>query len=369
MIIALNDKNERIDIEKAIKGEKYFCPLCHNELIQKLGSIKAHHFAHRHACTETWSRDMSPWHFWWQRQFPAEACECVFENEGQSHRSDVYLKEDNVIIEFQHSPISISEFKERNKFYKSLNLKVVWLFDFTDSKLKNLISHNQHSNNLIKKYGFQILKGFCFDSSVQIFFQTENDGNLFQSYSFYLAQKDIHCFLADQNFEEFKEKNLGKEAMIFRIIKQNRSNEFTYDFKLNKNQFLNFIKEKYDIVPPKETNSFFERPIFEQNNLWPLDDDNSGYYLHKKKKIKNFEEIENEDGSTLLELWKSNDDPRLRAVNKKTGDIVTLIGWRNPFDDISKFGMVFGDVFYKATNQYLEDVPIKNYQEKIWVKA
>ena len=202
MIIALNDKNERIDIEKAVKGKKYFCPLCHNELIQKLGTIKAHHFAHRHACTETWSRDMSPWHFWWQRQFPAEACECVFENEGQSHRSDVYLKEDNIILEFQHSPISISEFKERNKFYKSLNLKVIWVFDFTESKLKNLIS--EYSNSLYKKYGFSILKDFSFGPKVQIFFQTENDGDLFQSHSFYLAEKEVDYSLADKSFEDFK---------------------------------------------------------------------------------------------------------------------------------------------------------------------
>lgn len=40
---------EKTYISKAIKGEKYFCPFCNDEMIVKKGKIIAWHFAHKHA--------------------------------------------------------------------------------------------------------------------------------------------------------------------------------------------------------------------------------------------------------------------------------------------------------------------------------
>ena len=47
MIIALNNKKERVHIKDTVINEKYYCPLCNEELIQKKGFIRRHHYAHK----------------------------------------------------------------------------------------------------------------------------------------------------------------------------------------------------------------------------------------------------------------------------------------------------------------------------------
>ena len=44
------------------------------------------------------------------------------------------------VIEFQHSPISRDEIKERNEFYTNCGYKVIWVFDAND-KIKNTLCH------------------------------------------------------------------------------------------------------------------------------------------------------------------------------------------------------------------------------------
>ena len=47
MYIALNSKKQRIHISDALEGDKYYCPVCDEEVIKRKGSINAHHFAHK----------------------------------------------------------------------------------------------------------------------------------------------------------------------------------------------------------------------------------------------------------------------------------------------------------------------------------
>ncbi len=44
---ALDDNNQITYIDNAIKGRKYYCPLCKNELNIRKGKIRIHHFAHK----------------------------------------------------------------------------------------------------------------------------------------------------------------------------------------------------------------------------------------------------------------------------------------------------------------------------------
>lgn len=46
MYIALNSKKQRIHISNALEGDKYYCPVCDEEVIKIKGTINAHHFAH-----------------------------------------------------------------------------------------------------------------------------------------------------------------------------------------------------------------------------------------------------------------------------------------------------------------------------------
>ena len=129
MFTALNEKNEKVNIESASKSEKYFCPICNNQVIFKKGKIRAPHFSHKidSGCVD-WG-DMSEWHLGWQQKFPLECREAVIEKDGIKHRADVLIKEKNTVIEFQHSQISNDEFNARNKFYTENGYNLIWIFD------------------------------------------------------------------------------------------------------------------------------------------------------------------------------------------------------------------------------------------------
>lgn len=110
-------------------GLKGICPLCKNEVIAKCGKIKFHHWAHLHLpdC-DTWSEPETLWHRQWKNKFPENYREVPFTDpiNNEVHRADVHTP-NGVTLEFQHSPISISELTSRNNFYK----KLIWVVDGT----------------------------------------------------------------------------------------------------------------------------------------------------------------------------------------------------------------------------------------------
>lgn len=149
MLIAHDSNNQRISIKNAVKGNEYFCPTCGESLIIKAKNSEAvkPYFSHRKdtLCTDNWGYDMSEWHRAWQEKFPEECREVVLENNGIKHRADVFIN--NVVIEFQHSPITYEEILERNMFYHSCGYPVVWVFDAMSPSYK--IKNKNHNNDCI----------------------------------------------------------------------------------------------------------------------------------------------------------------------------------------------------------------------------
>lgn len=143
VFIALNANNEKVSIENADKICEYFCPVCNEKLsIKATNSLSViPHFAHKKGtkCLDAWKHDMSEWHYNWQCQFPEEYREVVVEKDKKKHRADVLIN--GYVIEFQHSPISRDEIKERNEFYTNCGYKVIWVFDAND-KIKNTFDNN-----------------------------------------------------------------------------------------------------------------------------------------------------------------------------------------------------------------------------------
>ena len=144
MITALDSNGNKVDISDAVDGEKYFCECCGGLLTPR---NKKHenrqripHFAHKDMedC-DGWSHEMSEWHIKWQKRFPLESREVVVEKNGVKHRADVLIND--IVIEFQHSPIKAEEIEERNNFYLSCGYGVVWVFD-ADGKIKNGYDEN-----------------------------------------------------------------------------------------------------------------------------------------------------------------------------------------------------------------------------------
>jgi len=142
MFTALDINGVRIGIEDTKTGTVYKCPLCNcNLVIKKNGILRAPHFAHRSSndetvkeCVENYKHsDMSFWHYDKQLRFPPECREVWFEDKaGNKHRADIFLKSTNVIVEIQHSKLSVVEFERRNSFYNEQGYSVVWLFDFDE---------------------------------------------------------------------------------------------------------------------------------------------------------------------------------------------------------------------------------------------
>ncbi len=150
MKIALDANGNRTHISGTCNQEKYFCPLCGEELILRKGEIRAHHFAHKAntQCNDGWHYDMSEWHSNWQDKFPVETQEVVKRHDGKKHRADVLIESIKTVIEFQHSPLSPDEFEDRNAFYNELGYRVVWLFDVIEQYEDKIIDEQKFKNNI-----------------------------------------------------------------------------------------------------------------------------------------------------------------------------------------------------------------------------
>jgi len=103
------------------------CPVCSNDVVSKCGSKNIWHWAHmgKKHCDSWWEPE-TKWHREWKDKYPIEWQEVIHFDEisGEKHISDVKTAT-GLIIEFQNSPISSEELKQREAFYKS----IVWIIN------------------------------------------------------------------------------------------------------------------------------------------------------------------------------------------------------------------------------------------------
>lgn len=173
---AINKNGLFVHVYDAIEGEDYFCPQCNAKMVLKRGDVRDHHFAHPNnsPCSDTWHYDMTGWHREWQDRFPKECQEIVVSANGRSHRADVLIENNKVVFEFQHSPMTSSEFEERNDFYNSLGYKVVWIFDVED-QYENDKLETIKTNTWKWKYAFHTFDFFDYSNPrVSLFLQFDN---------------------------------------------------------------------------------------------------------------------------------------------------------------------------------------------------
>jgi len=90
----------------------------------KCGPLKVWHWAHRsiRSCDPWWEPESS-WHRAWKNQFPAAWQEVVHRSDGgEKHVADVKTTS-GVVLEFQHSLLSLHERAAREAFYRNM----VWV--------------------------------------------------------------------------------------------------------------------------------------------------------------------------------------------------------------------------------------------------
>lgn len=114
----------KTDILDAQKGVPGLCPLCGQELRPRKGETRGWHWYHVEGrkC-DAWYEPKGIWHRWWQDQFNKEWQEVsiskIIDGDNKKHIADI-LSDENVVIEFQYSHLSVNAIREREEFYGSM---------------------------------------------------------------------------------------------------------------------------------------------------------------------------------------------------------------------------------------------------------
>lgn len=112
---------------RSLPDAKGWCPSCVEPLRPKCGEIVTWHWAHQaRVDCDPWAEPETAWHLAWKNRFPAD---CV-EIPRAGHRADV-VTPTGWVIEFQHSPITPAEIREREAAYGP---RLLWVFDLTGAE-------------------------------------------------------------------------------------------------------------------------------------------------------------------------------------------------------------------------------------------
>lgn len=272
MFIANDKDGKRIDIFNALntKNNDYFCPMCKGKLLLKNGKINISHFAHVSLkdC-DSFTNDMSEWHYNWQCNFPEENREVIVsiktfefkwlnylnmwnaqtddesemnrelyieQSDGEmieiQHRADVLIN--GYVIEFQHSPISALEFNRRNAFYTFAGYKVIWIFDMINNTNIEFYEEWQKYKDNGAKYKWKHSSKFLND------FIPQHKKNILVFFQF----SDSEDVGANDDTDEEK---CYMEKIIWAIEDKgtaNYSRFFTSYYPANKTELMEFINKK-----------------------------------------------------------------------------------------------------------------------------
>ena len=268
MQFALDKNKNRIQPTKEIDG---YCPSCNEYLIAKMGEINIHHWSHK-GDTNCNYKQMTQWHYEWQNKFPEENREIIYTDEdtGEKHIADVSI--DNFIFEFQHSAISMNEFKSRCEFYiNKLRKKLIWVFDYNDKSIELKFYKQFHPFKLKE---IRLRKNFISDIY-------NNYNNLLYIYE----HKNILNIQIVDNliFEELK-SNFNYEHFInktykscynhqLQIYKDEYFNNQLLEIKKRENEFKDILKIKLESdfnkkIEDIKNNDFKEKVEKALKNKW-----------------------------------------------------------------------------------------------------
>jgi competence protein CoiA len=111
----------RCEAQPKLRGE---CSVCNADVVAKCGVQRIWHWAHVSTsnCDHWWEPE-TQWHRNWKSEFPEQLQEVRQASlDGEVHIADVKT-EDGIVLEFQHSSISLKERISRENFYRQM----VWV--------------------------------------------------------------------------------------------------------------------------------------------------------------------------------------------------------------------------------------------------
>ena len=156
MLVAHTEQNEPFILNSSIshstlhqlrKSKKFFCPLCKQPLLFKIGSLKIPHFAHvsKSNCDNLFSDRESEIHLKGKEQLYSLFNDLELNPQLEPYlasiqqRPDILFKDPNnqpFAIEFQCSPISSESLDSRNSGYESEEISPIWIPKTPDNIVK-----------------------------------------------------------------------------------------------------------------------------------------------------------------------------------------------------------------------------------------
>ena len=280
MLVAYTEQNEPFILNSSIpqttlhqlrKSKKFYCPLCKQQLLFKIGSLKIPHFAHfsKSNCDYLFSDRESENHLKGKEQlyslFKALNLNAELEPYLPSiqQRPDILI-EDNTekrfAIEFQCSPISQERLIERNNGYDGESISPIWIPDTPNDIVRKgiqKISLNKTNRQFLtssKQHPYLM----TYNPTVRQFFYISNliylQGNRFickvqtipitnQKFPFYLP-KPLNQNEFQQSLlinDQVKHNYLQRRVLLSRSGVKDILLRSAYELRLNLNALPNYI--------------------------------------------------------------------------------------------------------------------------------
>lgn len=151
MLIA-QDENKLVEANHANRTNQYVCPGCQQKVVLKRGLQKISHFAHRRGGCQTASENESQIHL--AGKIALKKILAVSKQPVQleryfisiKQRADLCLTKQQIIVEYQCSPISLQRLQQRHNGYKMVNYQVYWI-------LGNPYLKHRIDDSLVSKFG------------------------------------------------------------------------------------------------------------------------------------------------------------------------------------------------------------------------
>jgi hypothetical protein len=227
----IRNKNITIDdyIKKYVNNNKKGKILCKNKHELICCAIESNkmepYFRHKNN-EDTCSNLMTEWHSEWQSNFLNTEIDFKKLNKNQidDRRADVVIEEHNLILEFQHSKIDITEVNNRMNDYNLHNKKIIWIID-GNSFIK--VTELKDSNRIYLEFEKENWKYKSFISYDCIFIDIKN--NIYKVYP-----KEIKSDMIDVD------KPYNKKEFI-NLLNNNDNKIHTLDIP---NQSILYIKQQ-----------------------------------------------------------------------------------------------------------------------------
>lgn len=109
------------------------CPHCNDDVIAKCGTVKIWHWAHKNNECVYKTEPETEWHLQWKTW--AKEHGFKIEIRSNNHIFDAFNPVTKTVFEFQHSPISQEELKDRSFNAIRAGYLINWIFDYRDKHI------------------------------------------------------------------------------------------------------------------------------------------------------------------------------------------------------------------------------------------